>query len=124
AALPLTTSYQDFVALERLALQAEPARVYWEQQVADAPPSPLSYWREPSSNSETSDIHLLSLPIPNDLHDDLQRLARKAGVPLRSVLLAAHLKVMSLLSGQADVLSGVVTHGRPEGPDGERVPGL
>ncbi|HEX8089471.1 MAG TPA: amino acid adenylation domain-containing protein, partial [Blastocatellia bacterium] len=40
------------------------------------------------------------------------------------VLLAAHLKIIGLLSGRNDVMTGVVTHGRPEGGDGERVLGL
>ncbi|MCA1614328.1 MAG: AMP-binding protein, partial [Acidobacteria bacterium] len=49
---------------------------------------------------------------------------RRAGVPVKSVLLAAHLKVMSLVSGRADVLTGLVSNGRPEEIDGESVRGL
>ena len=54
----------------------------------------------------------------------LKELARRAGVPLKTVLLAAHQRVMSLLYGQSDVTSGLLWNGRPEVTDGERVIGL
>src|SRR5205823_5114135 len=41
-----------------------------------------------------------------------------------NVLLAAHMRVLSLLSAQDDVTTCVVSGGRPEGKDGERVLGL
>ncbi|MHC5748568.1 MAG: non-ribosomal peptide synthetase, partial [Nostoc sp.] len=39
-------------------------------------------------------------------------------------LLAAHMRVLSLLSGKSDVVTGLVSNGRPEETDGERVIGL
>jgi amino acid adenylation domain-containing protein len=51
-------------------------------------------------------------------------LARLAGVPLKTVLLAAHQRVMSFLYGQTDVTSGLLCNGRPEELDGEKVIGL
>ena len=43
---------------------------------------------------------------------------------LKVLLLAAHVKVMSVLSGQRDVLTGLVWNGRLEEEDGDRVLGL
>src|SRR6185295_11572580 len=54
----------------------------------------------------------------------LQALAREAAVPFKSVLLAVHLKVMSLLAGQSDVVTGLICNGRPEQLEGERLRGL
>ena len=45
-------------------------------------------------------------------------------VPLKSVLLAAHLRVLSLLAGQTDVVTGIVFNGRGEERHGENVLGL
>jgi amino acid adenylation domain-containing protein len=45
-------------------------------------------------------------------------------VPLRSLLLTAHLKVVSILSGKSDVVTGAVCHSRPEEEDGDKVLGL
>ena len=62
--------------------------------------------------------------IPTEVSQSLKRLGKKAGVPLKSVLLAAHLRVLSLLNNQTDVLTGLVSNGRLEETDGERVLGL
>ena len=65
-----------------------------------------------------------SVKLSPELVNGLKELARTAGVPLKSVLLAAHLRVLSVLSGCDDVLTGVVSHGRTETKDSERVLGL
>ena len=57
-------------------------------------------------------------------HEKLTRIARRAAVPFKSVLLAIHVKAMALVSGQDDVLTSMVSNGRPEVPDGEQIRGL
>ncbi len=47
--------------------------------------------------------------IPDDLVAALRRLADEVAVPLRSVLLAAHAKVLAALSGEREVATGYVT---------------
>jgi microcystin synthetase protein McyA len=54
----------------------------------------------------------------------LQRLAQATAVPLKSVLLAAHLRVVSQLSNQTEVLTGLICHARPGGPEAEQVLGM
>ena len=46
--------------------------------------------------------------IPDDLVARLQRLSDDLALPLSSVLLAAHAKVLSALSGEQDVATGYV----------------
>ena len=64
------------------------------------------------------------MELPEDLPQRLKELARKATVPLKTVLLAAHARALSLLTGQPEVLTGLVSHGRPETIDGEKAAGL
>ena len=47
--------------------------------------------------------------IPGDLVAALRRRSAELGVPLGSVLLAAHAKVLATLSGEADVVTGYIT---------------
>ncbi|MGW0709714.1 amino acid adenylation domain-containing protein [Streptomyces sp. NPDC002643] len=54
----------------------------------------------------------------------LRDLARRTGVPVKSVLFAGHLRVMNLLSGKTSTATGMVVNGRTEGHDGERALGL
>src|SRR6185369_8981338 len=78
----------------------------------------------PAEHSAAPRPGKLHIPFSSSLFKDLKMVSRLAGVPIKSVLLAAHLRVMSLLSGQADVTTGLVTNGRVEEIDGERVLGL
>jgi len=56
-------------------------------------------------------------PIPNSSLTAPRRLADEIGLPLRAVLLAAHAKVLTILSGERDVVAGyVVTAGGPPLP--------
>jgi amino acid adenylation domain-containing protein len=54
----------------------------------------------------------------------LQALAAELAVPMRTVLLSAHLRVVSMLAGKDDVTTGLVSNVRPEAQDGEKVLGL
>ncbi|MEV5595475.1 amino acid adenylation domain-containing protein [Streptomyces sp. NPDC052496] len=53
--------------------------------------------------------------VPDGLVADLRRVADELAVPLRSVLLAAHVKVLAALTGEQEVTTGYVTAagGRP-----------
>ena len=115
--------FRDFIALERHAIDSEASRQYWTERLAD-----LAVHRLPRPSSETPDArssvgeHVLD--ISEELSDGLKRVARQAGVPLKSVLLAAHLRVVGLLSGTHDVVTGMVTNGRPETTSSRDILGL
>ncbi|WP_245236084.1 condensation domain-containing protein, partial [Streptomyces durhamensis] len=54
----------------------------------------------------------------------MRGLALRANTSLKSVLLAAHLKVMSSLTSEDAFHTGVVFHGRLEAPGADRVLGM
>ncbi|MBD2208746.1 amino acid adenylation domain-containing protein [Nostoc linckia FACHB-104] len=117
-------AFRDFVALERAALESETTRQYWLEQLADVTVTKLPRWRESYRQENQAEIGIQEIAITAELSDGLKKLAAQAGVPVKSVLLAAHLRVLNLLSNQADVLTGLVANGRPEDADGERILGL
>ncbi|HXQ72015.1 MAG TPA: amino acid adenylation domain-containing protein, partial [Pyrinomonadaceae bacterium] len=120
---PLASSFRDFVALEQRSLASKESEEYWRAKLNDR--SILALPRLRSSPAESAvDSYLIDVPVSPEVSDGLKRLARIAGVPIKSVLLAAHIRVMSFLGGQQDVLTGVVSHGRPETIDADRVLGL
>jgi amino acid adenylation domain-containing protein len=114
------TSYRDFVTLERAALQSEECREYWREQLSGSSASSLPRW----SADGAKETRVLQVPVTPELSNRLKQVAEMAGVPVKSVLLASHLRVMSVLAGQKEVLTGVVSHGRPETIDAERALGL
>jgi amino acid adenylation domain-containing protein len=118
------SSFRDFVIFERKALASEQCRKYWGDKLSESTITTLTRLPSMRSSKEGPSAHAFVVDISHEISEALKRVAAATQVPLKSVLLASHLKVISLLSGQPDVMTGVVTHGRPEGGDGERVLGL
>lgn len=119
----LNTSYRSYVALEREAAESEICRAFWTDFLAGSAKTVLPRFPvEQQPAGHDARVHLVL--IPAEVSEGIKRAARTASVPVKSLLLAAHLKVLSTLSGQQDVMSGLVTNGRLEVADGERVLGL
>ncbi|TCP58033.1 amino acid adenylation domain-containing protein [Tumebacillus sp. BK434] len=119
---PLQAEFRDYVALEQQALRSEASAQFWQEKLAAAHFGTLP--RLPLSMESASRINYAEVAIPEDVSERLKEVARTAGVPVKSILLAAHLRVMSLLTGQPDVVTGLVAGGRTEAEDGERTLGL
>ncbi|HVR98550.1 MAG TPA: amino acid adenylation domain-containing protein, partial [Thermoanaerobaculia bacterium] len=120
---PLALTYRDYIHLERQALHSPAAEAFWERTLADLPPAELPRWHAPRP-AERPRMRNLPVHVPAAVFDGLRTLARTAAVPFKSVLLAAHFKVMALLAGRSEAVSGVVTNGRMEEIEGEQVRGL
>ncbi len=123
AAPPPAARFRDFVALEREAIASAAARGFWRGVTEGAPLTQLP----PREGTETPDgvevpRHWVELPATTA--EALRRAAESAGVPLKTVYLAAHLRVLALLAGAGEVVTGYVTSGRPETEDGDRVAGV
>ena len=120
---PLQASYRDFVWLEREALQSEECRNYWTTTLAGAKASHLARRPFTRSDVDAREVMRVEAQVSAEVSDGLKKLAQSIEVPLKSVLLAAHVKVLSLLTAQSDVLTGLLINGRPEQADGERILG-
>ncbi|KAA2257566.1 amino acid adenylation domain-containing protein [Solihabitans fulvus] len=112
--------YADFVAAELASLTDERDHEFWQRVTDEHAPLALpASWRD---NATTEPQHL-RVPF-GDLADGLRDLAAQGAVSLKSVLLAAHLKVMATLTNEPRFHTGLVLHGRLEAVGGERVLGM
>lgn len=116
--------YREHVELEQRTLASEECRNYWAGKMRDPDFQRLPRWPDAYRTGGTEQVRGPEVLLPSDLLEDLKNLAHTAGVPLKSVLQAAHYRVMSFLLGKSDVISGTVANGRPEQIDGERMIGL
>lgn len=121
---PAAVAYKDFVALEKEALVSTGSQDYWNQKLSGAQVINMPRWPQKPRLGKAGEVLVQQVPLSEEVSQGLRHLALSAGVPLKSVLLAAHLRVLSFLSGQEDVTTGFVANGRPEALDSERVLGL
>ncbi|TMR92803.1 non-ribosomal peptide synthetase [Nonomuraea basaltis] len=120
---PPRARFRDLVAAEKAMLARPEAAEFWREAIAEAPEGRLP--RMPGyPTGGPPKVEVLATALPGDLAEALAEEAAAARVPLRSVLLAAHVRVMALLTGDPDVLTGTLTHSRPESEAGDEVLGL
>jgi amino acid adenylation domain len=123
--LPLNTAptlaFRDFVALEKNILKSQECQEYWQHKLRDITITKLPQWSK--SHNLTNNCDYL-VPLSLQISQNLKQLSKKMGVPLKSVLLAAHFRVLNLITNQTDIITGLVSNGRLEDTDGERVLGL
>ncbi|MCP4655791.1 MAG: AMP-binding protein, partial [bacterium] len=120
---PPAVTFRDYVALERRSLESETSRRYWLDKLARISPILLPRVAR-RKRPRVGAVGVYQATISDHLSERLKALARELGMPVKSVLLAAHLRVLSVLGNQADVVTGLVANGRPEAADGERTLGL
>jgi amino acid adenylation domain-containing protein len=122
---PPSFTFRDFVRLERLTLESEECQRYWDETLRGCTIMKLP--RRPSAAglpAYESRIRTVRVAISAELNEALRRVARAAKVPVKTVLLAAHMKVLGALGGGRDVLGGLLCNGRPEEPDAAQTRGL
>ncbi|UEM24882.1 amino acid adenylation domain-containing protein (plasmid) [Skermanella mucosa] len=113
-----------FVALEKAAIADEGMRRFWAGRVSglDVPRLPRLAVAPPAGNGAKVSRHLVALP--DSLSGRLAASADRLGAPIKSLALAAHLRVLAFATGRPDAVTGYVTHGRPELDGASEVTGL
>ncbi|HKX29467.1 MAG TPA: AMP-binding protein, partial [Blastocatellia bacterium] len=127
---PLQSDYREFIAEEQRALRSSEHREYWERVVGEMERSPL--WRvegpeageAAARGAEAEASADLQVLLPEEIAQGVTVFAQRAGVPVKSVFLAAHLNALRALMGGRDVITGLVANARLEEEDGEKVIGL
>ncbi|PYP89204.1 MAG: hypothetical protein DMF61_04355 [Blastocatellia bacterium AA13] len=118
------SSFKMFVALETEAVQSQECRGFWTDLLDNAPFTTVSESETFQAASPSGEIDIQPLDLAEELSRKLLELSRRLGVPLKSVLLAVHAKVLALLSGRNDIVTGLISNGRPEEKDADRLLGL
>ena len=91
---PPAALYRDFVALEQQAIASVEAQRYWVTYLQGRNNLPLARWPFVQPSPARPLLQVVRVPIAQEVAEDLIRLARMASIPLKSVLFAAHLRVM------------------------------
>ncbi len=107
AELPI--QYADFAYWQREQVtqgRLEAQLEYWKKQLADSPPVLSLPTARPRPTISRSQGATKSFALPADLHESLKRLSRREGTTLFMTTLAAFQALLSIYSGQEDVVVG------------------
>jgi nonribosomal peptide synthetase protein BlmX len=122
---PPTSTMRDAVALELEALQDKQNFGFWDAYLADATVMRLPrFGAGLKADKGARDIVRIEVPVSAELSGKVKRLAVANAVPMKNILMAAHMVVMSTYGGHADTLTYTVGNGRPESADGSTAIGL
>ena len=117
-----TARYADFINAELIALDSEADRTFWGYLVEQHPGLILPEgWTSETTHAPEPILGGVRL---DAVEQGLRELAAVAKVSLKSVYLAAHLKVLSQITDQPQFSTGLVWDARPELPGADRVLGM
>ncbi|MFJ6215508.1 condensation domain-containing protein [Streptomyces sp. NPDC092296] len=119
---PVPFRYADYVAAEAAARGSQEDRDFWRGVVEGRTDTALpSAWQGDRALARERYQHGLDF---RDLEEDLRRLATETGTSMKAVLLAAHMKVMSMVVATEDFYTGLVCDARPEVVGADQVLGM
>ncbi|MFI8455294.1 amino acid adenylation domain-containing protein [Kitasatospora sp. NPDC085464] len=133
---PPASAYRDFVALEQRASASPESRRFWSETLAghtlpqlpalaeQAPRPAGQALRGDGASGVVDGYGWRDAHLPAGLGPRVGALARRLGVPEKTVLLAAHLQVIAAQTGLDDVCCGVTLNGRLEETGGTEARGL
>ncbi|WP_344779226.1 amino acid adenylation domain-containing protein, partial [Aquimarina mytili] len=113
----LQANFKDYIVQELFNKKNEETRNFWKEELKDYKRLKLSADKGARVFRSVRDIY------PQQLLKDLEKAAEQGNTTVKNMLLSAYLYAMKILSGENDLLVGLVTFTRPLKPDGEKVLG-
>ncbi|OQS34427.1 hypothetical protein B0T40_15085 [Chromobacterium haemolyticum] len=117
-------AFREFVAAERAALADPTQRDYWRAQLKGLPSAAIPRWPQRAAPTGKARVGSRETRLPSATAAALIRLAADSGMPLKTLLLAVHARVLACLCGQDEIVTGLVSNGRPADADGAEALGL
>src|SRR5439155_17021754 len=116
----LRSTFRDCIALEQQAISSPEARGFWSGFLSGVSETSIP---NPEPGEGTGVEHVIVNRYTERSHE-LQAIAKRAQSSLKSVFLAIHACALSILTGQREIVTGLVSNGRLEALDTEKVVGL
>jgi amino acid adenylation domain-containing protein/non-ribosomal peptide synthase protein (TIGR01720 family) len=116
--------FRDFVEMERATMASEASRRFWAAWLEGLDALPLPRLPRAFRGPPRTGTEMVGVRLSPELREALPALARSMAVPLQSLMLAGHMKVLSAITGHPEAVSGLTTNGRPEVAGGAEVRGL
>lgn len=120
---PAASTFKDYIAYTLGRLQSDDDIAYWHAVLDGYHYNALPYNPEKTPLSQTSRTHIAIRDLPDFYQRRLQSYAFKNKVSLKELCIAAYVFLLRITSYEHDVLTGIVSHDRPELADAEKIVG-
>lgn len=111
---PLQYSYRDYCAITLGKSKSNTIDTYWKELLRGYTRNKLPFNYRGLKISHRGGMEMITRDIENDLLWKLKKTAANHQLPFKAVCLAAHVLLMHVICAEQDVVTGVVTHERPE----------
>jgi amino acid adenylation domain-containing protein len=117
--------YRNFVAAERQILASEASRRFWREHLKGAESIQLPRKSLYFENTKQKFNHkAFDVSITKEITEKLRLIAQQENLPLKSLLMTAHIAVLYQIFRKSEVLTGIVFNGRLEEEGGDEVIGV
>jgi len=118
------TRFVDYVALEQDACKDKAQRKFWRSYLDDISFSAFQNWTsylEPPDSYQHKQHYTQFSP---QTQQKLEEFCHQNQFPIKHVLLAMHCLTEQLMNGQDNITTGIISNGRPDTIDSDRVTGI
>src|SRR5205807_2226603 len=122
ALAPLASTYKDHLAITLGRERSAATEAFWRETLAGYERNRLPFQRS-RTGGEAGGMEVREIRPEAGLIAALRARAAELHVPFKALCLAAHVHLLHVLTGEVDVVTGVVSHDRPGLPDGDRILG-
>ncbi|WP_276483898.1 non-ribosomal peptide synthetase [Paraflavitalea pollutisoli] len=120
---PLKHSYKDYCAITLGRQTGSATASYWKNLLQGYTRNKLPFNYKGTRISDATGMLKVQRPVSRELLLQLTALSEQQQVSFKAICLAAHICLLHIICAEQDVVTGVVTHERPEIEDGENMLG-
>lgn len=120
---PLRASYKDYITEQLFINKSEILKAYWQQELEGYSKTPLPFNRSPKFSLLDSQVKNYTFYLPDDLCEAVVKLNGEGWISIKHIFLTAFTFLIKLTTNTDDLTIGLVTNGRPEIPDGDKIIG-
>jgi tyrocidine synthetase III len=120
---PLAATYRDYIVDQRRIQRAPAVAAWWRQHLAghDRTPLPLGKVAPGAPVRLDKDVH--STYLAAGAVEALRALSAATGTSVKDICLAAFTYLVKVTTNRSDLTVGLLTHGRPDVEDGDKIVG-
>ncbi|HYO14084.1 MAG TPA: amino acid adenylation domain-containing protein [Thermoanaerobaculia bacterium] len=119
----LASSYRDYVGISLARISSPVTESFWRQTLDGVGRNKLPFNRVKPRDPHAYGMDSRELQMDRELLARVRAVSLRHHVSLQSFFLSAHVELLRVLTGERDVVTGVVSHDRPGIQDGDRMLG-